>query len=292
MTGGALPTIPDTSIVVPVIHQGDLLGALSLAKPPGESLTPAEEKLLADLASQAGLILRNVGLTAELEARLNEISAQAEELRASRQRIIKAQDAERRRLERNIHDGAQQHLVALAVKLRLAKTISAGDPAKARGLLEELQTESTEALDTLRDLARGIYPPLLEERGIVEALRSQVKKSLLPVRLEADEQLQRFPIDLETAAYFCCLEALQNATKSADASEVVILLADTGGDLGFAVKDDGIGFDPAAITAGSGLQNMRDRVEALGGTLRIESALGSGTTVSGSIPSRELETVT
>jgi signal transduction histidine kinase len=168
--GGELPPIEGASIAVPVRHQGELLGALSLRKPSAEPLTGAEDKLVRDLAAQAGLVLRNARLNAELRQRL-------EELQASRQRIVAAQDHERRRIERNIHDGAQQQLVAMAVKLRLANQLTAKDPERARGLMDDLGSELTQAMSDLRDLARGIYPPLLSDRGLVAALDAQARKA-------------------------------------------------------------------------------------------------------------------
>ena len=266
-----------------VRDRDELLGVITVSKPPTDPITPAQDKLLDDLASQAGIVLRNVALTAELQARLDQLSEQAAELRASRQRIVAAQDAERKRLERNIHDGAQQHLVALAVKLRLAKTLARSDPTKARRILDELRSETTEALETLRDLARGIYPPVLEERGIAAALAAQTYRSGVPVRVEADG-LGRLPIEIEAAAYFCCLEALQNAAKYAEPSAVVVRLAEDRGELAFSVEDDGRGFDPLVNAKGAGLENMRDRVAALGGSVEVRSAHGEGTTISGWIP--------
>ena len=159
VVGDSLPEMLDTDRAVEVRHQGELLGALTVTKRKGESLTPVEEKLLTDLAGQAGLVLKNVGLTAELLARL-------EDLRASRQRLVAAQDEERRRLERNLHDGAQQNLVALKVKLGLAEMFAEKDPARAKATLAELKADTDEALETLRDLARGIYPPLLADKGL------------------------------------------------------------------------------------------------------------------------------
>ena len=166
ISDGVLPDIPNASRAVPVRHQDEVLGVLSLMKRRGEALTPIEEKLVTDLAHQAGLVLKNVGLTADLQRRL-------EELRASRQRLVAAQDEERRRLERNLHDGAQQNLVAIKVKLGLAEMMTAKDPAKAGDLISSLKADTDEALDTLRDLARGIYPPLLADQGLKAALESQ-----------------------------------------------------------------------------------------------------------------------
>jgi signal transduction histidine kinase len=291
LSGGDVPAIPSAGRVVPVLHHDELLGALAVTKPPGEVFNPAEEELLSDLASQAGLVLRNVRLTAELQAHVDEISRQAQELRASRQRIVAAQDAERRRLERNIHDGAQQHLVALAVRLRMATSMAAKDPPRAAPMLDELQAQATDALETLRDLARGIYPPVLAEQGLAAALLARTGNLPMQVEVEAVE-LGRYPLETEAAAYFCCLEALQNVAKYAEASRTVVRVEENEGALTFSVTDDGKGFDRGAGPSGSGLQNMKDRVEALGGSLQIESAPGRGTRVTGRIPVDALEKVT
>jgi signal transduction histidine kinase len=208
-----------------------------------------------------------------------------EELRASRQRLVAAQDEERRRLERNIHDGAQQQLVALAVKIRLARAMAGRDAEKAQDLLDELQGEAQEALENLRDLARGIYPPLLADKGLAAALDAQARKVPLPVRVDPNG-VGRYPPEAEATAYFCVLEALQNVTKYAEASSAIVRLRKEDGHLVFSVTDDGRGFDPAATPPGSGLQNMADRVEALGGSLDVDSEPGRGTTVTGRIPVR------
>ena len=276
MRDGALPVLADVTSLVPVEHQGELLGALSVMKRRGEALTPVEEKLLGDLAHQAGLVLKNVRLTADLQRRL-------EELRASRQRLVSAQDAERRRLERNLHDGAQQHLVALKVKLGLAEMLAAKDPEKARLTLEQLKSDTDEALETLRDLARGIYPPLLAEKGLSTALESQARKATVPVTVDADG-VGRYPQEVEATVYFCVLEALQNVQKYAEASTVVVRLRETNGGLQFEVTDDGSGFDVATVHMGAGLTNMRDRLDALGGTVRIDSSPSHGTRVLGAVP--------
>ena len=271
-------TLPDlrSDRAVEVRHQGELLGALTITKRQGESLTPIEEKLLDDLAHQAGLVLKNVGLTAELRQRL-------EDLRASRQRLVAAQDQERRRLERNLHDGAQQNLVALKVKLGLAENIAHKDPARARQLISELKGDADVALETLRDLARGIYPPLLADQGLVAALQGQARKAPLPVEVQA-EGIVRYPQDLEAAVYFCCLEALQNVAKYAGASVATVSLHATPRLLSFEVGDDGAGFDPVRVPRGSGLQNMSDRLDALGGTLEVTSVPSQGTTLRGRLP--------
>ncbi|MGH7685930.1 MAG: histidine kinase [Candidatus Dormibacteria bacterium] len=276
MLDGVLPAIPGVTRAVEVRHQGELLGALSVEKRRGESLTPVEEKLLDDLAHQAGLVLKNVGLTADLQRRL-------EELRASRQRLVSAQDAERRRLERNLHDGAQQNLVALKVKLGLAEMLAGKDPEKAAQILQQLKGDTDEALETLRGLARGIYPPLLADKGLVTALESQARKATVPVSVEA-EGIGRYSQDVEATAYFCVLEALQNVQKYAGASRATVSLHEDDGVLSFAVEDDGRGFDVAHVKKGSGLTNMQDRIDALGGAVAFEARAPSGTRVAGTVP--------
>ena len=267
--GDVVPPANDGEFVAEVRHLGELLGAITLEQPPDDPMNPARESLLGDLAAQAGLVLRNVRLI--------------EELRASRQRLVAAQDEERRKLERNIHDGAQQQLVALAVKLRLTEQLSERDPAKAREMLTQLQADANAALEDLRDLARGIYPPLLADKGLAAALEAQIRKVTVPMEVHADG-IGRYQQDLEAAVYFCCLEALNNVAKYADASGVTIDLSERNGALTFEVRDDGRGFDPAGVTAGTGVQGMADRLDAIGGSLQVESAPGSGTTVRGRIP--------
>ncbi len=272
----ALPPSSGASRLVEVRHHGDLLGALSVTKRSGESLSPVEENLLTHLAGQAGLVLKNVGLTSDLQARLVD-------LRASRQRLVTAQDEERRKLERNLHDGAQQHLVALKVKLGLAEMLMSRDAEKAKLTLTQLKGDADEALETLRDLARGIYPPLLAEKGLGVALESQARKATIPVSVDADG-LGRYAQDVEAAVYFSVLEALQNVQKYAHASQATVRLIERDGELHFSVSDDGKGFDVAATAKGSGLTNMADRLDALGGTVTLGSAEGRGTELSGSLP--------
>jgi signal transduction histidine kinase len=267
--GQVLPPLRDSQISVPVVHQGELLGAISITMPKDEPLRPAGEQLVTDVASQAGLALANAGLI--------------EDLRASRQRLVTAQDEARRRLERNIHDGAQQDLVALAIKLQLAETTVAADPAQTGPVFGELKADTAGALETLRDLARGIYPPLLADLGLAAALNAQASKSPLPVTVEADP-IGRFGQDTEAAVYFCCLEALQNTAKYAHATQARICLQAANGTLQFTVSDDGTGYDTRRTPMGSGLRNMADRLAALRGQLEIQSAPRRGTSITGHLP--------
>jgi signal transduction histidine kinase len=270
------PRIPDMDRVTLVEHGGDVLGALAVRKPSSDPISPADEKLIAGLASQAGLVLRNVRLTEELKLRL-------EDLKAAQKRLVAAQDEERRKLERNIHDGAQQQLVALAVKARLTRTLTDRDPAKAAQMLEQIEAEMQSALEDLRDLARGIYPPLLADKGLEAALTAQARKSSVPVSVSADH-VGRFPQEIEAAVYFSTLEALQNVAKYAEASRAVVDLHADDGSLWFTVADDGRGFDPGSTGNGTGLQGIADRLGALDGSLHVTSAPGSGTTIVGRLP--------
>jgi signal transduction histidine kinase len=274
ISGDTLPAFADETLALPVRHQGEILGALSLTKPPNENVSPVEQKLVNDLAAQAGLILRNSRLI--------------EDLRASRQRLVAAQDEERRRLERNLHDGAQQQLVALAVQARMAESLAGTDPDRERELLRQVQQGVQDALEDVRDLARGIYPPLLADQGLPAALEAQARKVSMPVSVETD-RIGRYPQEFEATVYFCVLEALQNASKYAGASEVSVRVWRDHGDLVFAVVDDGRGFDRGTTTLGTGMRNMADRLAAVGGSLEVWSQPGGGTTVSGRIPIPSVE---
>ena len=269
MSAEALPeTLPGNAFEVR--DRGELLGAITVVMPANDPMNKTKESLVRDLASQAGLVLRNVRLI--------------EELRSSRRRIVTAQDDRAKKLERNIHDGAQQQLVAQAVKLRLTDALVERDPAKAREMLAQLQEDSHQTLEDLRDLARGIYPPLLADKGLGAALEAQARRAAIPVVVQADD-LGRFSQDVEAAVYFSCLEALQNIAKYAEASGARIELTAGDGSVRFLVTDDGRGFDPGATGYGTGLQGIADRLAALGGELDVASAPGSGTSLRGVVPS-------
>jgi signal transduction histidine kinase len=273
---GELPRLPEADASFPVRHQGELLGALALAKPASDPLSTTDERLASDLAGQAGLVLSNARLTTDLESRIDE-------LHELHKRLVSAQDHERRRLERNIHDGAQQQLVALSVKLRLAQSLVAKDPDETGRILEQLQTQTTETLEDLRDLARGIYPPLLADKGLVAALESQTRRSVVPVEVNPDGT-GRYPQEVEAAVYFSVLEALQNVAKHAHASRAEVRLLQSDAALVFEVDDDGVGFDPASAGYGTGLQGIADRLAALDGRIEIRSRPGGGTVLTGTIP--------
>jgi signal transduction histidine kinase len=212
-----------------------------------------------------------------------DLRRQTRELEASRARIVAAADAERLRIERDLHDGAQQHLISLSVRLLMAAKLACQDAELAR-LLEQLGAEVGDTARELRNLAHGIYPPLLRASGLADALFAAASHATLPTMLQAGS-LGRYPADIEAAVYFCCLEAMQNACKHAgERAAIRLRVREEAGTLTFEVTDDGAGFDPAAGRVGAGLLNMADRLGAFGGQLRVESAPGQGTRVTGAVP--------
>jgi signal transduction histidine kinase len=205
------------------------------------------------------------------------------ELRASRARILAAADAERRRIERDLHDGGQQRLVALRIRLELAEELMGRDPGQARSMLHQLGREVDTAIDELRALAAGVYPSLLAARGLSDAIRTAALQSPVPTTVEVDGT-DRYSQEVETAAYFCCIEALQNVAKHAPEASSAMIALSRNGDLRFEVRDDGPGFVVEKGATGQGLVNMRDRIAAVGGRLELRSTPGSGTVVVGKIP--------
>ena len=277
--------------VAPISHLGSLLGLLVACRPAGaRAFTEDEESSLAELARRTGLALHNVRLDGALQASLEELRHRNAELRASRARIVAAADASRRRIERDLHDGAQQHLVAMAVRIGLARSTVEEDPSQMDAVLEEFRRDIKATLVELRSLAHGIYPPLLRDRGLGEALRNAAGRAALPVEVDVD-LADRPPADLEAAVYFCCLEATNNAGKYAGDSATVRLTVRRDGDaLMFDVADNGVGYEVGHATEGQGFLNMRDRVGAYGGELEVESAPGKGTCVRGRLPIESGET--
>jgi signal transduction histidine kinase len=304
LAGGALPTAAaGADRLVEVRHHGELLGALSVTKKRGDAVTPTEDRLIGNLATQAGLMLRNAGLAEQLMARLAD-------LRASRERLVTAQDRERRRLERDLRDGAQRELGGLASKLGQAAGALDQDEVRAKALLNDVTAEIARALAGLRELARGIYPPLLADMGVAAALDAQARKAPIAVSVEADG-LGRYPQEIEAAVYFCALEALRSAAGQPGAACASVRLSERDGELRFEVAGDGgapgagggrpgtgaeaPGTDGGAPPTGRGLaaggggpaadlQAMADRIDALGGEICLDPAPGRGTRISGRVP--------
>ena len=259
---GAPPRVAPATLVVPVRAAGAELGRIVVTPRPGFPLTRHHRRLLDDLAQQSAPALSNARLVAELKA--------------SRRRLVSVADDERRRLERDLHDGAQAQLVAVTLRLR---ALAAQLPDGRADAVEQVREQVTGTIATLRDLARGVFPPQLAEAGVGAAVRSHLAKTGSPARL-ADRVPAgvRGSREVEAALWFCVLEALQNAAKHAGQDVVVELSVDDGA-LRAEVRDGGPGFDPTAAPRGSGLTNMADRMAAVDGTLTIDSAPGAGTRV-------------
>jgi signal transduction histidine kinase len=261
--------------LAPAVHTGAVLGYLlveRLAVDPrfGED----DDHALAEIGRRLAEVLHARRLDAALTSTLDD-------LRASRSRLVAAADAERRRIERNLHDGAQQHLVALAVSLRLARDLAQDDPEASAEILDQLGHDVRDTIQQLRDLAHGIYPPLLADAGLAEALRAAAQRS--PNAVRVDSTRDRFPAEVEAAVYFCCLEALQNAAKHAPDADVEVRVWDDERVLRFEITDDGPGFDVRTATAGHGFQNMADRLGAIGGRVSWHGIPGRGTRVAGEV---------
>ncbi len=270
--------------VAPVSHAGELLGLIITERPAtADAFSDEDDRVLTELARQVGLAVHNARLDTALQTTLDELRKQADELRQSRARVVASGDAERRRVERNLHDGAQQHLVAMAVNLRLARDIVAEDPQAAAEMLDQLADDVRETIQDLRELAHGIYPPLLADSGLGEALRAAGNRSPLAVAVTTDGT-GRYSPEIEAAIYFCCLEALQNAAKHAPQASVELRVWEDSGGLLFSVTDDGPGFDAARARGGHGFVNMADRLGAIGGTVRWESEPGHGARILGTVP--------
>jgi len=272
---------------------------LEIAFARGDAWVDADGRSLTDLGDRAVREVRDEGVLVaaivhdaaldvsdelvEAGVAMARVVLENERLRRSRARLTAGAERERRRIERDLHDGAQQRLVALRIELELAEELVRRDPVRGADRLRELEQEVDEALEELRTLAHGVYPPLLADRGLPEALRAATARSGLTIELHAHE-VARYPPEVESAVYFCCLEAMQNAVKhGAGASMIAIALSDDGR-LHFEVADDGGGFDAAATPSGAGLANMRDRIAAVGGGLTYRSQVGTGTQVVGVVP--------
>jgi signal transduction histidine kinase len=271
--------------VAPISHAGELLGLIVVERAArADAFTDEDDRVLTELARQAGLAFHNSQLDSALQTTLDALRKQADELRESRARIVASGDAERRRVERDLHDGAQQHLVALAINLRLARDIVAEDPEGAGEMLGQLADDVQLTIKELRELAHGIYPPLLADNGLGDALAAAASRNPLKVVVMVADDIGRYPAEVEAAIYFSCLEALQNAAKHAGDATVELKLWTESGGLLFSVTDDGPGFDPAVARRGHGFVNMADRLGAIGGTVRWDSKPGDGAAVTGSVP--------
>jgi two-component system, NarL family, sensor kinase len=281
---GSIDAAPPV-LTAPIAHDGEVLGEVALHARAGSDLAPDASVLVGDVAGTLGAVLRNAVLTAEL-------TTQVDELRRSRARLLTAHDEARRELERDLHDGAQARLVALRLQLGLAATRAAALPdteesASLRALLERLGDDTDVAIRSLRDLSRGLHPPVLETAGVAAALRAGVRGLPVEVTIEAPD-LGRAPTAVETAVYFCCLEAVKNAASHADARRIHVTLGRRDGWLAFTVEDDGRGFDPTLVTHGRGLTNLEDRIRGLHGRFEVDTGPGQGTRVRGELPVQPL----
>jgi signal transduction histidine kinase len=266
----------DNATGVDLVRAGELVGRIDLGPKPG-GYAAADLELLATVSTQATTAVANVRLATQLKEGLEELST-------SRVRLIAAQDAERRRIERDLHDGIQQEVVALIAGLRLARNRLSRDQLTAEELTE-LQDQAREMLRDLRELAHGIHPPVLSDNGLVAALESRVTRFPLTVEIVADDGLraERFSEDVEGTAYFVACESLTNVAKHAGTDDARVRLSRFYNLLCLAVDDSGRGFQPNGARSG-GLANIRDRVEALHGRLTIESQVGAGTSIRAELP--------
>ena len=295
--GGSLPTagaaglepddVREPALVVPLIHVGSVLGRIECGPRRDGPLLDEDRRLLANLAGQAAAAASNLHLTAELSDRLDLIRQQATELTASRARVAQTQDAERQRIQRDLHDGVQQDLVALTAKLALARERLRRGDSRADESLAELQRDMSELIGQLRDFAHAIHPPVLADQGLLEAIEAQAARLPLEVVIEADPALRgvRFPPQVETATWYVLSEALTNAVKHAQARRVLVALAQPDGQLAVEIRDDGCGFDQATVR-GLGLASLADRIAIVNGTLHIDSTPGRGTTLRAEVPLR------
>jgi signal transduction histidine kinase len=272
--------------IAAAVYQDSALGMLLVTRPrAAEPFGPDDDVALGETAARLAVVLHNRRLDSALRASLADLQRANEALAASRRRLVTAADTERRRIERDLHDGAQQHLVALAVNLSVARGLLAQDPQQADEILAAMADQVRDAVRELRDLAHGIYPALLKEGGLEQALRSALTRLGPNVRTSLSD-LGRFEPAIEAALYFCCIEAVQNSAKHAPGASVLVSAGTSDGSVWFAVTDDGPGFDPAVVQAGFGQVSMTDRIGALGGSIRWETAPGRGTTVRGHVPVR------
>jgi len=280
------PSPDSESRSIDVRYQGVAIGRPSVTKPPTEPLTPAEEKLLDDLAAQAGFALHNVRLTDELGIKVKELDEQAAALRVSRERLVTARDAQRRGLERDIREGPQRFLIDIRHRIDDVTAVARRNTEEARRLADGLSEQANTTLEALRDLARGIFPPLLADKGVVPALEAHVRKVGANATIAATPSFsgRRFDADIEACIYFCCLQAIQNVIRHASNASTTVRIDVDASAIAFSITDEGSGFDAAVSPPGMGLQIVQDRVQALEGDLRVTSEPGLGTTIAVRLP--------
>jgi signal transduction histidine kinase len=275
----------ETAATVPIEYRGTTLGRIECGPRTDGPLRAEDRRLLAYFAAQAAVGVHNLRLDAELSRRIEEIRDQAAELAASRDRVVAGQDAERRRIQRVLHDGVQQEIVALSARAALVREqLLRGDPAAA-DRLADMQRDLAATLRDVREIAYTIHPPVLADRGLLEAIEAQSSRLALPMAVRADPRLRgvRFGEQIETTAWYVLAEALSNVVKHAGASEVQVSLSQEDGRLGLVIRDDGCGFD-LDRPRGLGLTSLSDRLDTVGGSLTISSGAGLGTSVCVHIP--------
>lgn len=279
--GDRLPRPLDTALAVPIRHGGELLGAITVVKS-GTAVIPVERRLVADLASHAGVVTRTLHLLETLQHRLDLSRRRQQDLVTARAEVVLAQDAERRRLARDMHDTCQQRAVVLAGRLALARAVVHRDPDEARAALQDAAADVDSLATGLRRLTAATPPPELAAGGVAGALRAET--ATLPFTVDlVDGTRHRFRAELEETVYFCCMEAIQNAVKHASPSRIRVRLAVQDGWLAAEVSDDGPGFDAEHASPGAGLANMRERVRRWDGQVAIRSS-PAGTTVEIRVP--------
>jgi signal transduction histidine kinase len=279
------PEAAEAELAVPIPHRGEVIGAIECGPRVTRNYGLEDRQLLATIGRQAAWAIRSANLNSELSQRLEQLESQTQDLAESRARLVNAADQERRRIERNIHDGAQQQLVALMAKLGRARDQTNRRPNSAGAILDELQDDTARLLDDLRELAQGIHPAVLSDAGLLEAINAQADRLPITVTVTSEPgfHFARFPDHIEGAAYFIVCEGLANAVKHSGANSVRIRLGWRDQALSIDVADDGHGFD-GGLSTGTGLRGLRDRAAALGGTFQVDSRAGLGTRLLASLP--------